>query len=107
MLGREERRQGRLCGSKPGPFGSATWSLFPLPSAWQVRGMTASRAGGCGSGGQVSIQAALWRARPRVVMVGRVRAGGGVFGPAFVRGGAPAPGFVAPPPAGGAVGVAP
>jgi hypothetical protein len=35
--GREERRQGRLCGSKPGPFGSATWSLFPPIPAWRSR----------------------------------------------------------------------
>src|SRR5205809_7473153 len=45
MLVREERRQGRLCGSKPGPCGPATWSLFPLVPAWQACGMAASGPG--------------------------------------------------------------
>src|ERR1700689_3069468 len=41
-LGREERRQGRLCGRERGPFGSATWSLFPPELAWQGCGVAAS-----------------------------------------------------------------
>ncbi len=71
-LGREERRQGRLCGSRPGPSGSATWSLFPLMPAWRSDHAGAS---GCWSAGldQASIQVPSWRVRPWLMRLRRLR----------------------------------
>src|SRR6266536_5343220 len=74
VLGREERRQGRLCGREPGPFGSATWSLFPPRPAWQGCGGGCKRPLVPAGGGQAIPHAPLARVVPRLMRVSRLRA---------------------------------
>src|SRR5258708_11484904 len=102
--GREERRQGRLCGGEPGPFGSATWSLFPLVPAWQ----------GCWGGRKRRlVPAGGWSGQhPCPVVAGEAAADevaqvegcGAVLEPGVVPGGAEGAELEAPPAAAGDLG---
>src|SRR5438046_501552 len=101
MLGREERRQGRLCGGKPGPCGPATWSLFPLVPDWQACGGSCKRSGPGRSGQDPCSVLAGQTAADEIA---QVQGGGAVLEPGVVAGGAEVAEFEAPPAAGGDLG---
>src|SRR5258707_750102 len=103
-LGREERRQGRLCGSKPALWGSATWSLFPLSPAWQAWRGGCKGAWYLPSGGTREHPCAVIEGQAAADEVAQVEGSGAVLEPGVVAGDTEGARFEAPPAAAGDLG---
>ena len=84
-LGREERRQGRLCGSRPGPCGRRRGRSSRRVPAWQAGGVAASGPGLLAGAGQASAHAPFSRVRPRLMRLRRFRAAVRFFSQALLR----------------------